>query len=548
MRRAATLIALLPATAFLVASVSADLVAVVGHDPIGIWSILPAGPVAGGWLNVELSSTALLMLAIVLYRAKQAGFWLALASLSGAFVVQGLLHHHPIAAGLALVAGGILVATRERYDVQAGRTEVRIALCLLGLGAIAAVGATVVDGPLRAELPRFGRLVGTWIDGGTIGRLRVVTIVTAALLFARVAFVGAVALILGPAHDPRTVLELEEARRVLRAVGSGPLLPYKEDLLVSPFTDGERGAAIAFARAGRMAVMLGDPDGKPSAGRAVTDAWVEHARRLDWLPVVYQASRKFAANLESQGWYTCRIGAEAVVDPVAFDLRTPRLANVRHTVERSRKSGISLRSSGSDGGLNPATIDGLTALDAEWRSRAGLGLGFTVGRFDAAGLGGALTVVAIDPAMSAQAFIVLRPTGADGGWMLDIMRRRRTSPPGTVEACLVEAIRVLADRGVTRLSLGLAPLAGLDPRHGTLPERGLAVVAKLFRPAYDVKGLAFFKDKFAPEWEPRYLVVRHPWVLGGAAMALLRLHLGGSWSRVIRSLARQGAPSPTRAT
>jgi hypothetical protein len=164
-------VALLPATAFLIASVSADLVAVVGHDPIGIWTILPAGPVAGGWLNAELSSTALLMVAIVLYRAKQAGFWLALASLSGAFVVQGVLRHHPIAAALALVAAVILVATRDRYDVQAGRNEVRIALCLLALAAIAATAATLIDGPLRAELPRFGRLVGTWIDGGTIGRL-----------------------------------------------------------------------------------------------------------------------------------------------------------------------------------------------------------------------------------------------------------------------------------------------------------------------------------------------------------------------------------------
>jgi phosphatidylglycerol lysyltransferase len=542
------LVALVPATIFFVASASADLVAVVGHDPIGIWSILPAGPVAGGWLNDELSSTALLMVAIVLYRAKQAGFWLALASLSGAFVVQGLLHHHPVAAVLALVAAGILIATRDRYDVEAGRSEVRIAICLMVLAAIAASVATLIDGPLRTELPRFGRLVGMWIDGGTIGRLRAVTGVTAGLLFARVAFVGAMALILGPAHDPSTAADFERARRTLRAVGRGPLLPYKDDPLVSPFTDGDHDAAIAFARAGRTAVMLGDPDGETSAGLPVAEAWIERARRLDWLPVVYQASRRFAAELGSRGWSACQIGAEAVVDPVAFDLRSPRLANVRHTVERSRKAGIDVRSSWDDGGLPRTTIDELAALDAEWQRAAGLGLGFTVGRFDAASLAGALTVVAADAAREPQAFVVLRPTGADGGWMLDIMRRRRAAAPGTVEACLVEAIHLLADHAVHRLSLGLAPLAGLDPKRGSVPERGLAVLARLIRPAYDVKGLAFFKDKFGPDWEPRYLVVRHPWVLGGAAMALLRLHLGGSWPRVIRSLARPGTPSPTRAT
>jgi lysylphosphatidylglycerol synthetase-like protein (DUF2156 family) len=547
-RRVATLVTLLPATAFLVAAVSADLVAVFGHDPIGIWSILPAGPVAGGWLNAELSSTALLMIAILLYRAKKAGFWLALASLAGAFIVQGLLHHHPAAAALAMLAAGILAATRERYDVQAGRTELRIAVSLLALAAIAALVASVVDGPVRTELPRLGRLVGTWLDGGTIGRMRAVTSVTAALLFARVAFVGAMALILGPAHDPSTASEFERARRILRAVGSGSLLPYKEDPLVTPFTDGHHEAAVAFARAGRTAVMLGDPDGEASAGRSVAEAWFERARRLDWLPVIYQASGELARDLGRRGWAACQIGVEAIVDPVAFDIRSPRLANVRHTVERSRKAGVQVRSSREEGGFARRTIDELTAVDAEWRRTAGLRLGFTVGRFDGASLEAALTVVAVDAAAVAQAFVVLRPTGADGGWMLDVMRRRRSAAPGTVEACLVEAIRLLAGENVRRLSLGLAPLARFGSRPGTVLERALAVLAKAIRPAYDAAGLAFFKDKFGPAWEPRYLVVRHPWVFGGATVALLRLHLGGSWPRVIRSLARPPTASPRQAT
>ncbi|HYL40439.1 MAG TPA: hypothetical protein VET90_03955, partial [Candidatus Binatus sp.] len=62
----------LPALVFLVASTSADLVAATGHDPIGIWQVLPAGPVAGSWINAEVSSTALLLIAISLARAKRA--------------------------------------------------------------------------------------------------------------------------------------------------------------------------------------------------------------------------------------------------------------------------------------------------------------------------------------------------------------------------------------------------------------------------------------------------------------------------------------------
>jgi len=151
--------------------------------------------------------------------------------------------------------------------------------------------------------------------------------------------------------------------------------------------------------------------------------------------------------------------------------------------------------------------------------------------------------VAVDPTGAPVAFIVLRPTGSDGGWMLDVMRRARGGVPGAVEACLVTAIEALGEIGVQRLSLGLAPLSGLDPSSGPLAERILARGARLVRPVYDHEGLAFFKGKFAPTWEPRYLAVPG-WVsLGTAVIALLRLHLGGGWPNVVRSVAAGLVPA-----
>jgi lysylphosphatidylglycerol synthetase-like protein (DUF2156 family) len=61
-----------------------------------------------------------------------------------------------------------------------------------------------------------------------------------------------------------------------------------------------------------------------------------------------------------------------------------------------------------------------------------------------------------------------------------------------------------------------------------LVARLLALGARVVRPAYDVRGLAFFKSKFAPTWEPRYLVVSRRTNLPRVLLALLRLHLGGS--------------------
>jgi hypothetical protein len=134
----ATLVGLAPAGLFVVASLSADLVAIAGHDPIGIWRVLPFGPVGGSWINAEVSSTTLFLVGITLARAKRIGLWLGLTVLGAGLVVQGLaFHHHPWAIAIAVVFGLILVLTRRRYVARTGSGEAALAAFLLVVGAAA---------------------------------------------------------------------------------------------------------------------------------------------------------------------------------------------------------------------------------------------------------------------------------------------------------------------------------------------------------------------------------------------------------------------------
>ena len=66
----------------------------------------------------------------------------------------------------------------------------------------------------------------------------------------------------------------------------------------------------------------------------------------------------------------------------------------------------------------------------------------------------------------------------------------------------------LRDQGVQRFTLGMAPLSGMsdsaraptwDVIGGALFEHGERF--------YNFKGLRAFKEKFRPDWEPRYLAV-----------------------------------------
>lgn len=536
MRAALGSIWIVPALVLAVASICADMVAAVGHDPIGIWAVLPAGPVHGHWLGVEISSVALFMTAVALVRRKPLGLVLAMIAMVAAIVVHGLFLHHPIAATVATALAVVLFATRDRYGVASDARGARLAVLFAAVAWVVVIVAWFVA--LRAGVhgPAPIRAVAEWLDLGTAAMPGSAPLAWA-MVAAHLAIIAAILLTLTPATDRRSSSDLARSERALARYGRGSLLPYMVEAPCRPFASPDGRAALAYAAAGRTAVVVGDPAGEPDAVRASFDAWAGHASASDWIPIVYQASEPFAAELEQVGWHRVKLGSEAIIDPAAFDLATPRLANVRHTVTRSRKGGVDVAVT-ADGafGLPPGVDpEALLELDRAWRRRRGPTLGFTVGRFDPHTLGDAIVAVA-RVAGAPVAFVVLRPTGTDRGWMLDLMRRAEGGVPGAVEACLVAAIDALGRTGVRRLSLGLAPLAGLEVRRGPLAERLLAAAAGLVRPVYDVGGLAFFKDKFGAVWEPRYLVVAHRWQLPAAAVGLLRLHLGGSWLAVARSL------------
>jgi lysylphosphatidylglycerol synthetase-like protein (DUF2156 family) len=349
--------------------------------------------------------------------------------------------------------------------------------------------------------------------------------------------------------DPRSADERAYARSVLETRGRGPLLPYQLLSPASAVADEGGGAAFAYARAGRTAVVLGDPAGEPPAAWRTFDEWTAGARRRNWRPVVYQASPEARDRLEAAGWHSVLVGMEAVVDPLAFRLQSPRLANVRHTVTRSRKGGVTVawsvcgfRDLADCGALR----DSMAAVDEVWRRTAGAPLGFTVGQFEQSRLDDAAIAAARGADGSVIGFVLLRRTGTDDGWVLDLIRRLPGSVPGAVEACLVAAIEGLRTEGVRRLSLGLAPLHGLDPSEGPAAQRLLAVGVRLVQPFYDYPGLAFFKGKFDPCWLPRYLVVPSRGDFIPASVALLRLHLGGSWAVIARSLGANLVPGRAR--
>ncbi len=504
---------------------------------------LPIDPAAGDPLLAVQWAIGLSALALGLVRGRAVAWWLAIAILAVSLIAQARELSHPIGV---LVMGGllaVLLADRRRYEVETAAGWRRRILALLLVGSlaigletsliIAATGAWPTPLGAAGEITTaIGNALG--MSDGTATRVLHQTsrdafvglLILASRLPIMLAALGVLSRVPEPPSDPTT---RARARAITDKYGCGALLPFQlgEDKHV--FSPPDVDGIVVYGMAGRTAVVLGDLIGCPDAGPKVFYEFLTRCRKLDRWPVVYQASTASRALLVGAGFRMFKVGEEAIVDLATFDLTGPRRANLRHTVTRCRKDGVTFRwfAHGIPAD-EPALLDDLEVIDAQWRKSAGPQMGFTISHFYRAALSWQPVSVGVDPSGRALGYTTFRRTGVDGGWVLDLMRRAPDGPPGVVEACIAEAAVAFRASGASTLSLGLAPLAGLDPASGAWEERLLAGAGRLVGRWYDVRGLFVFKRKFDPYWVPRYGAMRRRRDLVGFVIGLMRVHLSGA--------------------
>ncbi|MGA3056460.1 MAG: phosphatidylglycerol lysyltransferase domain-containing protein [Candidatus Limnocylindrales bacterium] len=504
---------------------------------------LPMDPAAEDPILAVLWAIGLGALALGLVRGRSVAWWLAIAILAVSLIGQARALSRPVGV---LVIGGllaVLLADRRRYEVETAASWRRRILALLAVGGLAIGLETslilAATGTWPTPLGAVGDITSALgnalgMSDATADRVLhrtsrdalVGLLILASRLPIVLAALGVLSRVPEPPVDPTT---RARGRAIAEKYGCGALLPFQlgEDKHV--FSPPDADGIVVYGLAGRTAVVLGDPIGSPEASTKVFSEFLARCRKLGRLPVVYQASAASRALLVGAGFRMFKVGEEAIVDLSTFDLTGPRRANLRHTITRCRKDGVTFRwfAHGMPA-EEKALLADLEAIDATWRKGAGPQMGFTISHFDRTALAWQPISLAVDPSGRALGYTTFRRTGVDGGWVLDLMRRAPDGPPGVVEACIAEAAVAFRAAGASTLSLGMAPLAGLDRVTGTFEERLLANAGRLVGRWYDVRGLFVFKRKFDPYWIPRYGAMRRRHDLIGFTIGLMRVHLSGA--------------------
>ncbi|QXH50319.1 bifunctional lysylphosphatidylglycerol flippase/synthetase MprF [Pseudomonas fakonensis] len=299
--------------------------------------------------------------------------------------------------------------------------------------------------------------------------------------------------------------ELQRANRILLASDQpdgGLALTGDKALLFHPSDN----AYLMYARRGRSLVALYDPIG-PAQERAEM-IWqfrdlcdLHHAR-----PVFYQVRAENLPFYMDIGLTAIKLGEEARVDLRRFDIEAKgkEMKDLRYTWNRGGRDGLSLEIHEPD----HAPLAELKEISDAWLTGKNVReKGFSLGRFSPEYLQH-FRIALIRFQGRPVAFANLLETHSNELASLDLMRAHPEAPKLTMEFMMVGLILHYKSHDYGRFSLGMVPLSGLQPRRGApLTQRLGSMVFQRGEQLYNFQGLRRFKDKFQPDWEPRYMAV-----------------------------------------
>jgi len=311
-----------------------------------------------------------------------------------------------------------------------------------------------------------------------------------------------------PSSGPSALPEPDEIARAVAIVEAQPnpeanlVRMADKSLLFSE--DGS--AFIMFARQRRSWIALYDPVGPKGAWPGLVWSFVELARQHGGRAVFYEVGPDSLALYADAGLTAFRLGEYARVPLADFTLEGSKRAKLRTAYRKGEKLGLTVEIVEPD--RVPDLFDELREVSATWLSHhKAREKKFSLGAMEADYVA-TQPVAIVREAERIVGFASILRTEVGAQISIDLMRVLPDAPNGTMDYLFLDLmLRAKAD-GIAWFGLGMAPLAGFTEsgRRSIWDRVGRAVYDHGER-FYHFRGLRSFKDKFAPEWEPRYMVV-----------------------------------------
>ncbi|MCJ7594119.1 MAG: phosphatidylglycerol lysyltransferase domain-containing protein, partial [Desulfobacterales bacterium] len=279
-------------------------------------------------------------------------------------------------------------------------------------------------------------------------------------------------------------------------------------------------AFVMYGIEGRSWIGMGDPVGPEEEWPELLWRFREMCDLYDGWPVFYEVRAEHLHLYLDLGLSFLKLGEEARVPLQGFSLEGGARKGLRHTHHRFEKEGwlfqvIPAEETASRlpelKGISDAWLDGKHTREK----------GFSLGYFSEDYLK-RFPAGIVRKEGRILAFANIWEGAGKDELSIDLMRYLPDSPSGVREYLFIQLMLWGKQEGYQWFSLGMAPLSGLEARDlAPLWNRLGAFVFRHGEHFYNLQGLRQYKDKFDPEWQPKYLAspggLTLPRILGNIA-------------------------------
>ena len=460
----------------------------------------------------SILGVCLLLLARGLQRRLDSAYWLTIAMLGMGALFSLLKGFDYEEAVVLLLMLGLMLPARDRFHRKGSllwqplnpgwnAAVLLVVACSVWIGLFAYKHVDYSDDlwwrfSVRGDAPRF---------------IRASTGVAVVLLFA------SLARLLRPSVPKPALPGADDLASAAVIAGQSPasyahlaLMGDKELLF-----DEERTVLLMYGIAGRNWVAMGDPVGPPEKREELAWRLREMGDFFDARVSFYQVGEESLPLYLDLGLSLLKLGEEARVSLPGFSLEGSSRKSLRQTWNRFQRQGCTFEILSRDQAAE--RMEELKQVSDAWLSdKNAAEKRFSLGFFEPDYIA-RCPVAIIHREGTILAFANLWAGEAKEELSIDLMRYTDEAPSGVMEYLFTQLMFWGSEQGYQWFSLGMAPLSGFES-HDLAPlwSRFGNLVFRHGEHFYNFQGLRKYKDKFHPEWRPKYLASP-----GGLALPLV---------------------------
>ena len=264
---------------------------------------------------------------------------------------------------------------------------------------------------------------------------------------------------------------------------------------------------IAYKEFLKTAVVLGDPVvPTESLRQAVRDLRDEFSSKKGHICLV-ACTEKIIDVLRQESFKGIYVGCEAIVDLRKFNISGNKKWCIRSSVNYAKRNGMTVEEYIYTSKRDYKLENEINNVSEEWiRRKMTPVYSFAFGLIDFEKNKTRYFVCKHENKV--VGFITYYPICATNNYYLDLQRRGRGAPRGTMDYLMVETFKMLNKEGIEKIYIGLAPLS-FQTRENNMNTGIINALFFALKPffefIYPVKTEFLFKNKFATDWEPNYI-------------------------------------------